>query len=367
MNKSSLFSPVKLGHNQLTHRVVLAPLTRFRATLSGEPTDSVVKYYSQRASPGGLMITEATFINPLSGGFPHAPGIYTQTQLQQWKKVASAVHKKGAIIFLQVWHVGRAGTKYLNPNQEEVISASSIAIGGNSVLTGQPFEVPRAMDIKDIKEVIADHRQAALNAIEAGFDGIEILSATGYLLDQFINSNSNKRTDQYGGNKENRCRLVLEVIGAVVDAVGQERTSIRLSPGGNFQDMKDDTPIETYSYLVSQLQERFPRLAYIHLIEARSNFFTDEVNTVDTLAPYRKIWKGPIITASGFSTATQHAIDFSERTGSLVAFGRAFVANPDLPHRLCHNLPLNKYDRSTFYTNDDVGYTDYPFTELTQK
>ncbi|KAI8087084.1 hypothetical protein BDF21DRAFT_413693, partial [Thamnidium elegans] len=274
MNNSSLFSPIKLGHNQLTHRVVLAPLTRFRATLSGEPTDSVIEYYSQRSSPGGFMITEATFINPFSGGFPHAPGIYTQTQLQQWKKVASAVHKKGAIIFLQVWHVGRAGTKYLNPNQEEVISASSIAIGGNSVLTGRPFEVPRAMDINDIKELIADHRQAALNVIEAGFDGIEISSAAGYLLDQFINSSSNKRTDQYGGNKENRCRLALEVIGAVVDAVGQERTSIRLSPGGDFQDMKDDLPIETYSYLVSELQARFPRLAYIHLIEVRSSFFS---------------------------------------------------------------------------------------------
>lgn len=365
-SEKAIFSPIKIGHHELTHRVVLAPLTRFRATLQGEPTASMVEYYKQRASSGGFMITEATSISPFACNFPHTPGIYTQSQVDHWRKVVDAVHEKKAILFLQVWHVGRAGTKFLNPNEEDVVSASPIAIQGSSVLTGKPFEVPLALDEEGIKQIISDHRQSALNAIEAGFDGMEISSATGYLLDQFINSSSNKRTDDYGGDYKKRCRLVLEVVDAVVDAIGEERTAIRFSPGGDFQDMKDETPVETYSYIVSELQRRHPKLAYIHLIEVRSTFFTDEVNTIDTLSPYRAIWKGPVITANGFSTAVDHAFDFAEKTGSLVAFGRAFVANPDLPKRLLHNVELNKYDRSTFYTQGDEGYLDYPFAEIPQ-
>jgi 2,4-dienoyl-CoA reductase-like NADH-dependent reductase (Old Yellow Enzyme family) len=225
-NNKAIFTPIKLGRHELKHRVVLAPLTRFRATLDGKPTDSYVKYYKQRASPGGFMITEATSVSPLACGFPHTPGIFTQSQISQWKKVVEAVHEKEAIIFLQVWHVGRAGTKFLNPNQEEVVSASSIAISGSSVLTRRSFEVPQALDHNGIRKVIEDHKQSALNAIKAGFDGMEISSATGYLLDQFINSSSNKRTDEYGGSIENRCRFVLELVDAVVDAIGEERTAI---------------------------------------------------------------------------------------------------------------------------------------------
>jgi 2,4-dienoyl-CoA reductase-like NADH-dependent reductase (Old Yellow Enzyme family) len=360
MSTKAIFSPIKVGNNLLKHRVVLAPLTRLRATVDAIPTDLQVEYYKQRASEGGLLITEATGISRLSGGYPHAPGIYNKSQIENWQKVTKAVHaKKGSLIFLQLWHIGRAGSKYLNPNQEEVVSASSIAITGKN-MAGGDYEVPHALEIDEIKAIVQDYRQAALNAIEAGFDGVEIHGANGYLIDQFINSSSNKRTDIYGGSIENRSRFALEVIDAIVEVVGAERTAIRLSPGAAFQDMKDDTPVETWSHLTSEIQTKHPNLSYLHFIEARGDMMGESVNTVDTLEPYRQIWKGPFITAGGFSTNIEHAIDTAEKTGNLIAFGRTFIANPDLPERLRNSWELNKYDRSTFYVQSAEGYTDYP-------
>ncbi|CAO3606952.1 unnamed protein product [Mucor hiemalis] len=362
MSTKAIFSPVKIGNSLLKHRVVLAPLTRFRATLEAVPTDLQREYYEQRATDGGLLITEATFISRLAGGYQRAPGIYNKEQIEEWKKVTAAVHKKNGLIYLQLWHIGRAGSKFLNPNQEQIVSASDIPISGKSLL-GNDYEAPRPLEIDEIKAITQDYRQAALNAIEAGFDGVEIHSANGYLLDQFINTSSNKRTDIYGGSIENRARFSLEVVDAVVDAIGAERTAIRFSPGGGFQDMQDDTVVETWSYLTSELQKNHPLLAYVHFIEARAQIHNDSapISTVDSLEPYRQIWKGPFIAASGFSNTTEHAIDLAEKTGNLIAFGRAFIANPDLPERLRNDWPLNKYNRNTFYISTAEGYTDYPF------
>ncbi|OBZ87507.1 12-oxophytodienoate reductase 1 [Choanephora cucurbitarum] len=357
---SALFAPIKVGKNELKHRVVLAPLTRFRATPKAVPTDLQVEHYKQRATEGGLLITEATYINRLAGSYPQAPGIYTKEQIEAWKKVTEAVHEKKGVIYLQLWHVGRAGLKSFNPNQEQIVSASDIPISGKNMF-GVDHEVPRPLTVDEIKAIVQDYRQAALNAIEAGFDGVEIHGANGYLIDQFINSGTNKRTDQYGGSIENRARFAFEVIDAIAGAIGADRTAIRFSPGGSFQDMHDDTVVETWSYLTSQLQQNHPDLAYLHFIEARANFLNDETNSADTLEPYRQIWKGPFVAASGFSTNIPHAIETANKTGNLIAFGRAFIANPDLPERIRNGWELNKYDRSTFYTYDPVGYNDYPF------
>ncbi|KAI9487818.1 MAG: hypothetical protein EXX96DRAFT_554762 [Benjaminiella poitrasii] len=354
------FSPIKVGRHQLQHRIVLAPLTRFRATLDAVPTQLLVDYYSQRASPGGLLVTEATFISRLAGGYRQAPGIYTEDHIREWRKVTSAVHEKGAVMFLQLWHLGRAGSSQLNPNNEPIVSASAIPIPGKKA-NGRDYETPRPLETHEVKEWVEIYRQAAINAMEAGFDGVEIHNANGYLLDQFVNSTTNQRTDKYGGSIENRARFSLEVVDAIVDAIGAERTAIRFSPDGKVQGMKDDTPVETWSYLTSQLQQRHPRMAYLHFIEARSDFSVEKVNTIDTLEPYRSIWKGPFITAGGFSNAVEHAVELAEKTDSLIAFGRAFIANPDLPERIKSNYGLNKYNRKTFYTHDAVGYTDYPF------
>lgn len=357
---SKLFSPIKIGRHELQHRVVLAPLTRFRATLEAVPTELLVDYYTQRASPGGLLVTEATFISRMAGGYRQAPGIYTQHQIEEWKKVTSAVHEKGAVIYLQLWHIGRAGSSVLNPNNEPIVAPSAIPIPGKK-MNGKSYEVPRALETEEVKELVRTYRQAALNAIEAGFDGIEVHNANGYLLDQFLNSSTNKRTDEYGGSIENRCRFSLEVLEAIVDAIGADRTAVRFSPAGGVQGMMDESPLKTWGYLTSEIQRKHPELAYLHFIEARSDFQSDKrVNTVDTLSPYREIWKGPFITAGGFSTALEHAVTLAENTGNLIAFGRAFIANPDLPERIRNQFKLNPYQRKTFYTHDAVGYTDYP-------
>ncbi|CAO3636372.1 unnamed protein product [Mucor hiemalis] len=364
----AIFSPVKVGASALKHRVVLAPLTLFRATYNGVPNDLQIEYYTQRATEGGLLITEATFIDRTASPYKHVPGIYTDEQIEGWKKVTAAVHGKKAFIYLQIWHVGRAGFRHLNPNQEQVVSASDIRITDESE-TGEEFETPRALEVTEIKQIIGQFRQAALNAMEAGFDGVEIHGANGYLIDQFINSSSNRRTDIYGGSIENRARFALEVVDAVAGAIGSEKTAIRFSPGEKYLSVEDETEVETYSYLTSKIQNEFPNLSYLHFVQARVENHSGDIprNPPNTLTPYRKIWKGPFISAGGYSTSTQYAIDLAEETGDLIAFGRAFIANPDLPERLYSNWSLNHYDRSTFLTHDGHGYIDYPFYNEAQK
>ncbi|KAJ8657244.1 hypothetical protein O0I10_007060 [Lichtheimia ornata] len=361
VSSSALFSPIQLGASKLQHRVVLAPLTRFRSDDNHVPTELNKEYYTQRATPGGLLITEATFISPTSGLYPHAPGIYTQEQINAWKSITDAVHAKQGVIYLQLWHVGRASSKiFMNGHTPD--SASAIPISGTSLFTGKEWEVPHALTVEEIKGIVGDYAQAAKNAIEAGFDGVEIHSANGYLLDQFINTSSNKRTDEYGGPIENRTRFTLEVVDAVTNAIGAERVGIRFSPWSEFQDMVDEIPYDTWGYLVSQLQEKHSDMAYIHMIEPRDDFSRKTKNdTANTLDPFRKVWKGAFISAGGYTTNPALAQKVAEETGNLVAIGRAFIANPDIVERLRNGWPLTKYNRDTFYSPGAVGYTDYPF------
>ncbi|GAN03885.1 NADH flavin oxidoreductase/NADH oxidase [Mucor ambiguus] len=361
MSSQALFSPIKIGANTLKHRVVLPPLTRLRATPEHVPSDLQVEYYTQRATDGGLMITEGTMISPTAGAYPQIPGIFNKEQIEGWRRVTSAVHAKGAVIFQQIWHIGRVGSKYLNPNHEPSVGPSATPCPGKT-MQGTDYEVPHALTVDEIKVIVGDYAQAAKNAIEAGFDGVEIHGANGYLVDQFINTSSNKRTDNYGGSAENRGRFALEVVDAVAAAVGEDRTAIRFSPGGAFQGMATENIEETWGYLTSELQKNHPGLAYLHMVEGRTNFNdADQMNTTDILESYRQVWKGPFITAGGFSTSLEFGNEIAEKTGNLIAYGRAFVANPDLPERLRNGWELNPYHRDTFYTHEAEGYTDYPF------
>ncbi|KAI9483648.1 MAG: hypothetical protein EXX96DRAFT_559028 [Benjaminiella poitrasii] len=262
---------------------------------------------------------------------------------------------------MQLWHVGRAGSKTLNPNGEQVVSASDIAINGLNFLAGVDFEKPHTLEVDEIKAIIQDYRQAALNALKAGFDGVEVHAANGYLVDQFLNPSSNKRTDAYGGPVENRSRFALEVVAAIADAIGPERTAIRFSPGSNFQDMGIENEVENYGYVIAELYKRYPNLAYLHLVQKRAKLFDDgNVSAIDSLEPYRKLWKGTLVSASGYTKVPKFAAKLAEKTGGLIAFGRAYIANPDLPERLRNGWELTPYKRDTFYSHDAVGYTNYP-------
>jgi 2,4-dienoyl-CoA reductase-like NADH-dependent reductase (Old Yellow Enzyme family) len=357
---SAIFKPLKLGNQELKHRIVLAPMTRLRADKNSVPTSIMKDYYSQRASEGGLLISEATFISRTAGSFALAPGIYTTEQITAWKEITDSVHEKGGVIYLQLWHFGRAAIAECNLGKQ-CVSASEIAIKGKDFF-GHEHEVPHAMTKVEIKEMYQEYCQAAQNAIEAGFDGVEIHGAHGYLPDQFLNTSTNQRTDEYGGSAENRARFVLELIDAVANTVGYERTAIRLSPFIIAHDAEDENPYETWTVLTKKIQEQHPRLAYLHFVEPRTSVYTDNnITTTDTLDPFRNEWKGPFISAGGYTYDRHSAFDVAERTGNLVAFGRTFVANPDLVERLRNDWPLNKYDRSTFYTSAEAGYTDYPF------
>ncbi|KAI9018475.1 hypothetical protein CLU79DRAFT_795353 [Phycomyces nitens] len=366
---TALFTPIQVGTSLLKHRVVLAPLTRKRASPDHVPVPLMTEYYHQRASEGGLLITEGTFISEEAGPYPLTPGIYNDKQIEAWKEITKAVHSKGGYIYLQLWHIGRTSASCLIPGNKLPVSASAIAVKGKNIL-GDDFEVPHALEVEEIAQITKDYVQAAKNSISAGFDGVEIHSANGYLLDQFINSSSNIRTDQYGGSIENRARFTLEVVQSVSEAIGEERTAIRFSPWSGFQDVEDDTPYDTWGYIVDQLQERYPNLAYVHFVEPRDDLVISRIPGIDrseimkndTIEPFRKVWKGPFITAGGYTTAPKLAFETAERSeNTLVAFGRTFIANPDLPKRLKNDLTLTPYNRSTFYAEGSIGYTDYPF------
>ncbi|KAG4074212.1 hypothetical protein HA402_015515 [Bradysia odoriphaga] len=363
MSRPALLSPIKIGDRTLDHRIVLAPLTRLRNTEQGVPQDHCIEYYKQRATKNGLLISEATFISPATDGFKFAPGIYTDQQIEGWKKVVDAVHAKEGVIYLQLWHLGRAVSSKDLPPGKYPVSSSAVAISGTGIF-GTQYEVPHALTVDEIQDTIRDYATAAKNSIKAGFDGVEIHGAHGYLIDQFINTSSNVRTDQYGGSIENRARFALEVVDAVVEAVGINRVAIRFSPWFNFLDMKDDTPLETWSYLTEQLQAKHSGLSYIHFSVPRQlelGEFMYQDNVSSSLNPFRKIWKGPFIATGGF-LESKTALDHCEKfPNDLIGFGRTFIANPDLVDRIRHGLPFNKYIRSTFYTHGIEGYTDYPF------
>ncbi|KAJ6612867.1 hypothetical protein B0H10DRAFT_1806688 [Mycena sp. CBHHK59/15] len=361
-----LFQPIQVGAVELQHRVVLAPLTRYKSSATEHVPylPLMAEYYSQRASrPGTLLITEATFIAARAGGYKHVPGIWSTAQIAEWKGVTEAVHAKGSFLFMQLWALGRAA----RPSDLRAEDPSFPYVAPSAVVLTGKVETPRPLTIPEIKEYAALYAQAAKNAIVAGCDGVEIHSANGYIIDQFLQDVSNKRTDEYGGSIENRARFALEVVDAIVAAVGEERTAIRFSPWSRFQDLGMADPLSTFSYVLTQLVTRHPGLAYVHLVEPRidgsSTRLEGTVGAHETNDALRNIWAPRRLVSAGNFT-TEAALERAETTGDLIAFGRMFISNPDLPTRLEKGIPLNPYDRSTFYLvgeNGPRGYTDQPF------
>lgn len=359
-----LFTPVNLGAIQLEHRVVMAPLTRSRSTLPGNtPNDLMAEYYAQRASKGGLLIGEATNISASSRGWLGAPGLFTDEQVAGWRKVISAVHAKGGHMIAQLWHTGRAShieisgttpvSASVNPsywqNPDHLVSAPSGWV--------QPSP-HRALTLEEIPAIIEDYRRAARRAKDARFEGVELHAANGYFIDQFLQDNSNHRTDQYGGSIENRARLLFEVVAALVSVWGDGRVAVRIGPAGKWNDMNDSDPNMLFTYVAEKLN-RF-NLAYLHIIEPRvkGNIVVAEGQGAIASEQLREVFKGNIVAAGGFEPDTAEAIVEADNAEA-VAFGRHFISNPDLPLRIQESLPLIPYDRDTFYTFDARGYIDY--------
>jgi NADPH2 dehydrogenase len=342
----------------------MAPMTRLRADENHVPLDMMLEYYSQRASvPGTLLITEATFVSQKSRGRDeNAPGIYSKEQVNAWKKITDEVHAKGSFIFMQLWHVGRAARQHaLDKAGLEMVSSTDIPIGHD-------HPIPRPMTTDEIWECIGSFASAARNAIDAGFDGVEIHAANGYLIDQFTQDTCNKRTDEWGGSIENHSRFCLEVAKAVSREIGADRTAIRLSPFSTFQSMGMDDPKPQFTHLISELKPL--GLAYLHLIEPRIAGNVDRTVDEDkeSLDFAFDAWErsAPVIVAGGYTAETaSHALETRFRNDAVAfAFGRHFISNPDLPFRLAKNIALAKYDRDTFYkVKSRDGYTDYPFSE----
>ncbi|KUJ17909.1 12-oxophytodienoate reductase 1 [Mollisia scopiformis] len=394
---TAIFTPVQLGSLKLNHRIIQAPLTRMRGVKESEgvwgPGDIAVEYYSQRANKGGLQLTEATNISLLASGYPGIPGVFTPAQIAGWKRVTDAVHAKGGFIYCQIWHVGRASSSKLLGGKQTV-SSSDIPIKGNAVDgTDYAADPPRPMTVEEIQEIVKDFGAAAKKCIEAGFDGVEIHGANGYLLEQFLHDNVNKRTDAYGGSVENRCRFPLEVIKSVTSAIGADKVGIRLSPYNYFQDTKDSNPNVHWAYLCNQIAT-LPsenQMAYVHMVEPRFDEVLDEQGKMDALAAYSKdptegveaevtakaginslvpfqriLAKGGVkFLAAGNFDRDNMETKIASGDADAIVMGRLFIANPDLPKRLAEGLPLNKYDRTTFYGADPPtkGYTDYPAYE----
>ena len=361
VTEEKLFTEKSIGDITFSHRIVMAPLTRLRSDLPGDvPNDLMAEYYQQRASLGGLIIAEATAIAINGRGYLGAPGIYTDEQVEGWKKVTKAVHAKGGKIFLQLWHVGRTGHADLM-NGEQPISASITPYEGVSLTTNGwvPVTPNRAIEASEIPALIDAYKQGAIRAKAAGFDGVELHSANGYLLDQFLQDGSNKRTDAYGGSIQNRARLLLEVVNAVISVWGDDKVGVRLAPSGQFNGMHDSDPEALFTYVAGAL-DAF-KLAYVHIVEPRVIGSVEASQGLPAVASaqIKKVFAGPIIAAGGFDAQGAREI-VARGDADFVAFGRHFISNPDLPERIRLNLELNTYDRSTLYARGERGYTDYP-------
>ena len=367
MNFPHLFSPLQVGPYRLAHRAVLAPLTRMRAakpSLAPRPLNA--EYYAQRATPGGLLIAEASPVAASGFGSPGVPGIYTDAQIEGWREIVDAVHAKDGVIFLQLWHVGRVSHSSFQPGGVLPVAPSAVAIpaefktataDGNVVF----YETPRALETAEIAGVIEAYRQAAVNARKAGFDGVEIHGANGYLIEQFLQSNSNLRTDRYGGSIANRARLLMEITQAAIEVWGADRVGVRLSPYGIANGSGEADSMPLYTHVVEALNPL--GLAYLHFIEPRSSGAgraeVNWQNVPSAMVLFRPVWKGVLVTAGGF---TGEAVEAAIANGhaDAIAFGRIFISNPDLPRRLREGLPLTPYNRKTFYGGEAAGYTDYP-------
>lgn len=371
---TTLFSPLTIGAMTLPNRIVLAPMTRCRAGEHGVAHEVMAEYYCQRAA-AGLMITEATQISPSGRGYPGTPGIHSDAQVAGWKVVTDAVHRAGGRIYAQLWHVGRVSHNAYQPGGLAPVSASAVGKSGNCTLpdgSQAPYPTPRALTIDEIRRVMEDYRRAAENAVRAGFDGVELHGANGYLPDQFLRDGVNRRTDEYGGSIENRARFHLEATRTLVDVWGPGRVAVRLSPSGTFNDMRDSNPRATFGYLVKAFDE-LP-LAFLHIMEAMEKDLTHgkEIDSGYEAIPvgeFKRLTRHPVITNAGFTFEKgQQYLARGDADG--VAYGIPFLANPDLVERFRRmadghgDVPLNAPDFATFYQFGDKGlrsgYTDYP-------
>lgn len=360
---SKLFSTVKVGPYEFAHRVVLAPLTRMRAEEGAQPGRLMAEYYAQRTSPGALLIGEATIAAANGNGYLGAPGLYDDSQIAGWREVTNAVHAKGGKIFLQLYHAGRQSNAELQPDGARPVGPSEVPHGGVAYTDAGwvPNTPNRALETHEIAAIVESFRTAAERGVKAGFDGVELHAANGYLFDQFLQDGSNKRTDAYGGSFENRARFLMEATRAVISVWGSNKVAVRLGPSGSFGDMSDSDPLGLFTYVASELAKL--DLAWLHLIEPRIvGNVEDESRDQSPVATQtiRRHYAGTIIAAGGFKRDSAEAI-IAAGDADLVAFGRDFIANPDLPERLRRNLPLNAYDRPTFFGGTEIGYTDYPF------
>jgi N-ethylmaleimide reductase len=355
---ANLFTPVRLGPYELRNRVVMAPMTRSRAGEGNVPTPLMAEYYAQRAG-AGLIVTEGSQVAPEGVGYPNTPGIHTDAQVDGWRAVTDAVHAQGGRIFLQLWHVGRVSHPGMQPGGALPLGPSAIGIEGEMLYTAAgpvPFVTPRALGTEEIAGVVEQFAEGARRAYRAGFDGVELHGANGYLIDQFLRDGSNHRTDRYGGTAENRARFLSEVTAAVVDVWGGERVGVRVSPVGAYNGMRDSDPVATFSVAANALN-RFG-LAYLHVVEP-----VGAPASGDRVTPVLKaVFRGPLIANGGYGAETGNRA-IAGRQADLVSFGASFLANPDLPERLRAGAPLNEPDVATFYGGDARGYTDYPVLE----
>jgi N-ethylmaleimide reductase len=367
MNFPHLFSPLKVGPYQLTHRVMMAPLTRMRAAkpaLAPRPLNA--EYYAQRTTQGGLIIAEASPVLATGFGNPGVPGIYTEQQIAGWRAVVDAVHARGGVIFLQLWHVGRVSHSSYQPGGMLPVAPSAVPVSPElKTMTADgkvtAYETPRALETDEIPGIVDAFRNAARNAMEAGFDGVEIHGANGYLIEQFLQSRSNRRTDRYGGGIENRVRFLLEVTQAAIEVWGANRVGVRLSPYGVANDSGETDPMPLYTHAIQSLNPL--GLAYLHFIEPRSSGAgraeVNHQNVPSAMVLFRPVWNGVLVSAGGFTGETAEAA-IAAGHADAIAFGRIFISNPDLPRRLQRGFPLTPYNRATFYSGEENGYTDYP-------
>ena len=354
-----LLEPVKTGRLALKNRMVMAPMTRSRATLEGVVGESTVLYYTQR-SGAGLIISEAINISKQATGSPLTPGIHTVEQINAWKKVTKAVHEAGGVMFAQLWHTGRVGHSLVR-NGQVPVAPSAIGIEGQQhfTLAGmQPYETPRELTSNEIGEIIHDYKQAALHAMEAGFDGVELHAAFGYLPDQFLSDRSNLRQDEYGGSIENRNRFVLEVMHALVAAVGENRAAIRLSPTSTYNNISHTQPLQQFAALIERLNEM--PLAYLHLMKVPFPADRFPQYPPDAVETFGKLSTHMVMANCGYTRETGEA-ELQRGIAGLISYGTLFLANPDLPKRFEINADLNQADRATMYGGKDQGYIDYPF------
>ena len=360
---TKLFEPFKLGPITLANRFVMAPLTRNRAIPPGMvPNPLAIDYYGQRAS-AGLLITEASQVSQQGQGYQDTPGIYSKEQVEAWRKVADRVHERSGKIFIQIWHVGRISHSSLQPGGGKPVAPSAIRANGKTFVAGTFTDIsePRALELSEIPGIIDDFRRGTVNAIAAGFDGVEIHGANGYLLDQFAKDGANKRDDLYGGAIPNRARLMLEVAAAVVSEAGAERTGIRLSPVTPANDISDSNPQPLFEHIVDQLNAL--KLTYIHVIEGATG--GPRNNAPFDYASLRRRFDGAYIANNGYDFELATKV-LAEGAADLIAFGKPFISNPDLVERLKKGAALNEWDKATFYGGGAKGYTDYPTLEAAQ-